>query len=106
MGHPDYLPEGGISPIQCAIKEMELDKIVEETKDLSNKWSADISELQSTYTWLLYFSIPKMLQLYNLIFSSHERIYKLNKIFHEISFLFSQNSVAEGLRNDIEVHVY
>ena len=63
------------------------------------KWSQKVSDLRSQYPWLLYFSISRMLHLYDLIQTRKE-----DEILREVSFLAdSKPKEREKLREKINV---
>ena len=99
LGHPDYLSERKIPPIRCSIGEIEVNEMVKKTNCIADRWGSDINNIQNEYTWLLYLGIPKILQLFSFMNGND----KADKIFHEISFLFSQHSRIETFKVDIEV---
>lgn len=52
------------------------------------EWKKEVSDLRAEYTWLLYFSVPKIFLLYELICSSPEETEGLpEKIIQEVSLL-------------------
>ena len=50
-------------------------------------WGSQMAEVRINYPWLLFFNIPRMLQLYNLIQPVPNEHYELDEIVHEFSFL-------------------
>jgi hypothetical protein len=77
--------------------------VVQEAQLLVTKWNHEVSDLQDCYTWLLYFSISKILQLHELIYTSEEEKVD-DKIVHEVSFLMSgQAEEREKIQTKIEV---
>lgn len=105
LGHPTYLADGAVQPIPCSCLKDEVNAMVHETQLLVTKWTQQVSELRSCYTWLLYFSVPRMLQLYQLINSTGlSDGEKVDRIVHEVSFLtVSQPEEIERLRQGVEV---
>ena len=79
--------------------------MVQDTQQAVTEWSQQISELRNQYTWLLYFSIPRMLKLYMLMHSEElEKTEKVDKIVCEVSFLATnQQTEREKLRLGVEV---
>lgn len=76
--------------------------MVPDTQLLVTKWTHEVSDLRSLYTWLLYFSVPKMLQLYQLIRAPGAG--QVDSIVHEVSFLaVSQSTEREELREGVQV---
>ena len=84
LGHPDYLKENDVDSIKCSSKKTAIEELVKKVQLIVNKWNGEVSRLQDQYSWLLYFSVPKMLLLYELIQSPQKQI---NAIVNEISFL-------------------
>ena len=69
-------------------------------------WKDEIDRLCAQYTWLLYFSVPKMLSLYRLICSNlrAEDREKVEEIVHEVSFLVTNTqSERNKLRQRVKV---
>lgn len=87
LGHPDYITVNQIPPIPCSNTKESMESIVEQTQLSITEWSKEVSHLRTQYTWLLYFSVPKMLLLYWLIRSSCQGEKMLDEIVHEVSFL-------------------
>ena len=79
------------------------DHRVLETELALSRWKKRVTELRAQYDWLLFFSIPKILNLYKLLISSDLNI-QLDFIIHEISFL-CQNDVhtREDLKHRVQV---
>ena len=74
---------------------------VHETNDLLNTWMRQVDELRNQYNWLLFFSVPKLLLLYNLM---RVEIPNLEAIVHEISFLCSnEQDFRKSTRELVEV---
>lgn len=83
-----------------------IDAMVKETQQLVAELSHKVSKLRSDYKWLLYFSVPKMLRLYQFINPSEliGKTKKINSILHEVSFMaVNQTSEREKLKNSIQV---
>ena len=64
-----------------------------ETKKLVQQWSEKVSQLRREYSWLLFFSVPKLLLLYSLV---NKKEPKIPAIVAEISFLFENNMEVRG----------
>lgn len=105
LGHPSYLLKGDIPPISCSIVKETADKMVQQTQQAVTEWTEEVTELRNRYPWLLYFSIPRMLQLYKLILpTSVSRKETEKKIVHEVSFLATSNRTErKKLRNGVQV---
>ena len=108
LGHPDYLTDGRVHPIPCSKCKKDLESMVQEAQNLVAKWNHEVSELQARFHWLLYLSVPKILQLNQLINnnSSDEGEWKVDRIIHEVSFLMSNQPIEkEKLRKGVLVSV-
>ena len=107
LGHPVYLCEGSVPPISCGQREEEVDTRVQEMQLLLASWSQEVANLRSRYSWLLYFSVPKMLRLYRLISASERHDAHVDMIVHEVSFLaVSQPTEREELSIGVQVRMY
>ena len=72
-----------------------------DTERLVQKWSENVSQLRREYSWLLFFSVPKLLLLYSLV---DEQEPNLAAIVAEISFLFENSvKVRENLTTVLKV---
>ena len=72
-----------------------------ETEQLIQQWSEKVSQLQKEYSWLLFFSVPKLLLLYSLVDVQEPNI---PAIVVEISFLFENTSeVREKVTTALKV---
>ena len=58
---------------------------VQETEDILKGWTEKVVALRQQYTWLLFFSVPKLLKLHGLLINDSINI---SAIVHSISFLF------------------
>jgi hypothetical protein len=67
----------------------DMEREVQQTQLEITNWNKEVSEMRAEYMWLLYFSVPKMMLLYNLIRSSCQGDERTDKIVHEVSFLMS-----------------
>ena len=64
-------------------------------------WVHRVDELRNQYKWLLFFSIPKMLLLHNLLRAKDPN---LKAIVHEISFLCcNDQAVWESVQVAVKV---
>ena len=60
-----------------------------------------VTDLRSQYSWLLFFSVPKLLVLYHLL---RKETPDLEAIVHEISFLCcNEQGALESVREMVEV---
>lgn len=76
-----------------------MDSMVQDTQHLVTKWKHEVSDQQTRYSWLLYFSVPKILLLYQLIHTLKEK-----EIVREVSFLaINQPEEREKLKNRVLV---
>lgn len=104
QGHPDFISEAKVpKPIPCSTPTEDVNAMVQDTQLTVSNWTREVTKLRSDYPWLLFFSIPRMLQLYKLI-NSHER--EVDKIVHEVSFLAAnQPKGREKLWNSVQVEL-
>lgn len=76
---------------------------VHETNEMLNTWMQHVDELRNQYNWLLFFSMPKLLLLYNLLQVATPN---LEAIVHEISFLcVTEKASWKSTREMVEVRV-
>lgn len=108
MGHPDYLTVDKIPSIPCSCTKENMESMFEQTQRLITKWSSEVSHLRAQYTWLLYFSVPKMMLLYWLIHDSCQGGEEMvDKMVHEVGFLMiNQPGEGEKLRKTVVVSIY
>ncbi len=76
--------------IKCSISKQEIDEVLEAKQDEIKSWKDHLQELQNENIWLLYFSMPKLLQLQNILFKTEENT-KINFVLKEINFLTCRN---------------
>lgn len=101
LGHPDYLTESSLPPVLCSEHKENVHLEVLRMQEFVADWKLKVSKLQSRYTWLLYFSIPKMLLFYKQINSSSKDI---DTIVHEVSFIvYNQKIERTQLRQGVLV---
>ena len=101
LGHPQFLAESRLRPIYCSDGKQKVREEVFDTQEVVVEWQKNISMLRSRYTWLLYFSIPKMLLLYRHIKSPPPGI---DVIVHEVSFVvYNQEVERIDLQRGVEV---
>lgn len=89
LGDTTYLSVG---TIPCSTHGDEVDARVKKIQGDVIKWAQRVAELRDQYPWLLYFSIPRILRLYQLICSN-----EVDKIIHDVSFL-TDNKPADRKR--------
>lgn len=101
LGHDHYVTK---KEVKCYKHEDDVDNMVQELQTSVTNWKHIISELRANYTWLLYFSIPKLLLLHEIICSSLEGTEKLEKTIQEVSCLtVSQPPEGVMLRERVKV---
>ena len=109
LGHPGYLSEGRIPPIPCSRRKEEVDRMVQDTQQLVNTWTLEVTNLRDRYSWLLYLSVPKMLRVYELVTGTAPDLQGeevVDRLLHEVSFLAVTNSAEiQKLRRRILVSV-
>ena len=72
-----------------------------DTEKMVSQWSDKVSQLRREYSWLLFFSVPKLLRLHSLL---EELEPDLKAIVAEITFLFENSSdVREKLTQVVKV---
>ena len=104
LGHPKYSSKDSTQPIPCSMSIEDANILTQETKQALDAWTHEAAELRTNYSWLLYFSIPRMLRLYRLIVptASDEDIEM--KIIHEVSFLnISHPAAGEEMKQWVQV---
>lgn len=101
----DY-PLGEVNPILCSTAKGEVDRLVQDTQQKLSDWKHKMSELLNHHQWLLFLSMPKLLQLYKLIISTNKDNKKRNDmIVQEVSLLVPNNSSEQKkLRASVEVY--
>jgi len=103
LGNPQYF-KSTVDPLPCSIDRRNADARVKETEVTLESWRKRVSELRSQYDWLLFFSIPKILNLYNLMSSGED---KMDQIVAEVSFLCRNNQASRDTKRlAVKVHIY
>ena len=72
-------------------------------------WAVRVTKLRSQHHWLLFFSVPKQLLLYQLIQRCEEEISEecVELMVSEVMFLVANDpDTREELKDDIEVTLY
>ena len=101
LGHPGYLTDSSLSPIFCSEPKDKLHIQVLQVQEEVEEWKVEVSKLRAQHSWLLYFSIPKMLLLHKQITSSSPDI---DAIVHEVSFIvYNQKIGRTKLRRGVIV---
>ena len=89
LGHRDFSSTGMemrlpcSQPLDCALMEEERLKLQ------LNEWESTVQELKKKYQWLLFFHLPKIKRLYELIVADNPSEVE---IFNEVSFLCSNDA--------------
>ena len=98
LGHPDYAFKESISSVKCQSDIGEVRALVSKMESEVTSWKTKVAELHSLYNWLLYFSVPKLLLLHQLLlFPTKEDT--CENIVHEISFLpVKHDNLAEEVQ--------
>ena len=83
-----------------------IDIQVADTESKLTNWANRVTKLRSQHQWLLFFSVPKQLLLYQLIQEWDEENVEgcLDLLVKEVMFLVTNDSITrQGLREDIQV---
>ena len=109
LGNPQYY-EGKVSDLPCGIDCTTADERVRETEAVVKDWKTRVQDLRCQYKWLLFFSIPKILRLFELLSPRNletDCCIKVEKILNEVCFLFRNDQKARNaLKISIEVGFY
>ncbi len=82
----------------CSNSKDKIDRLVNDTQVVVEKWRQEVFDFRSCHMWLLYFCMPKLMQLYRLIQSSVEDKERVDPIVHEVSFLTNSTTDLDKLR--------
>ena len=106
LGHIQYINEGNTGPaLSCQITSVDAEERVEETEIILKTWTHEVANLRQEFSWLLFFSVPKLLRLYRLLSEEQDNMdVHLKRIVHEISFLCVNNAETRK-RMNIKVQV-
>ena len=106
LGHLQYINEGNTGPpLPCTVDPEAAEERVKETEIVLTTWTHEVEQLRKEFSWLLFFSVPKLLRLYQLLNEEQENVeVHLKQIVHEISFL-CVNSVEARRRMNVKVQV-
>lgn len=80
-------------------------------EDNLQEWTEKVAALRQRYTWLLFFSVPKLLQLHSLTHSpgnslTDQPVVDLDAIVHNICFLFENDIlVRRRLKPVVQVKI-
>ncbi len=93
-----------MDPLFCSVHRDNADARVKETEGTLESWKKRVTELRSQYDWLLFFNIPKILRLYNMVSKCQDRVEELDEIVSEISFLCDNNeSSRQNIKKRLQV---
>ena len=106
LGHIQYIDEGNTGPaLPCHINPGDAEERVKETEVILTTWTHEVANLRKEFSWLLFFSVPKLPRLYRLLSEEQENMdVHLKRIVHEISFLCVNNADTRK-RMNIKVQV-
>lgn len=92
--------------LPCNIDCSKAEERVEQAKTTLNNRRKQISTERTEYPWLLFFSIPKILQLYKLLPACDNNPEQLDKIVCEISYICKNDEpTRQTLRQKVQVRV-
>ena len=104
LGHPKYSSKDGTQPIPCSMSIEDANILTQETEQALDAWTSEVAELCDKYPWLLYFSVPRMLQLYRLIVPTASDDAIELRIVHEVSFLnINRPAAGEEMKQWVQV---
>ncbi len=92
LGYYYSCSKSTIQPFICSNSKDKIDRLVNDTQVVVEKWRQKVSDLRSCHKWLLYFCMPKLMQLYLLIHSPIEVKERVDPIIHEVSFLMTNSA--------------
>ena len=106
LGYIQYINEGNIGPaLSCQFTTEDIEERIRETEVILTTWTHEVANLRKEFSWLLFFSVPKLLRLYRLLSKEQENMgVHLKRIVHEISFLCKNNAEArKRMKTKVEV---
>ena len=106
LAHVQYINEGNIGPmLSCQFTTEDIEERVRETEVILTMWTHKVANLRKEFSWLLFFSLPKLLRLYRLLSEEQENMdVHLKRIVHEISFLCVNNAeVRKRMKTKVQV---
>ena len=103
LGHPEYITKKLTGPFKCSQDKSQVDMQIKNTEQQLSDWKEKILQLQSQYKWLLYFNMPKLLQLYSLL-NCPDVEEKVGAILNEMNFLACRK-IEDRLRLKTQVNV-
>ena len=77
-------------PLPCCIDVKTAEERVKKTEVAVTGWNREMSCLCNKFSWVLFFSVPKLLKLYYLLCNEAED--HLQQVVYEISFLCENNA--------------
>ena len=104
LGHPHY--QHFISEsFPCHVSITEADQKVADVEKQVMDWSKKVTTLRSKYSWLLFFSVPKLLLLYQMVKEANlEFDSDIDNVIREVAFLFeNKKNVRSTLRPIVKV---
>jgi hypothetical protein len=102
LGHPQYLTEGSLPRVLCSEQKEEVYSKVLRMQDIVEEWRQEVSELRARYTWLLYFSVSKILLFHKQIMMKSSP--DVDALVHEVSFIvYNQKIERTQLRQGVMV---
>lgn len=106
MGHFHYLKDWKTAPpLLCSATIKDAETRLKKTEKELQKWSTKFAELCNEYAWLLFFSVPKLLRLYNVIVEYEDTDEYADKIVNEVNFL-CLNNFESSTQLKLQVKVY
>ena len=109
LGHPHYLTRTKVFVMPCSKHKQDVDLLLQKMQEYVSTWKIEVSQLRDSYPFLLYFSVPKILQLFELLYMppSAEESYSeeiIENIIQEVSPLTIYHpSERMKLKNGIKV---
>jgi len=101
LGHPMYLDKNFEDKLECSIANPMVVEKLSSAQQSFIKWVNEVEQLHSSYKWLLFFRIPKLIVVYEILRSEKCDVARVHQ---EISFLFQRNATTrQKLHEVIEV---
>ena len=124
-GHPDYFMSecGSVEDLKCSYDTQQLNEKVTlllilvqndwfciyfypqivKAQEILNYWNTTVHTLHSNYKWLLFFRIPKLMQLCKYLDSSDTTLE--HGIYQEIQFLLQRKGNSDQKKRLKSIHV-
>ena len=101
LGHPHY--QHFISEsFQCQVSIPEADQKVADVEKQVMDWSKKVTTLRSKYSWLLFFSVPKLLLLYQMVKEANLDLDSdIENVMGEVAFLFENGKNVRSILRPI-----